>query len=462
MLELVINIGKIAFLLMGIFTPHYHLFCQHPNNKMSTRLNTPKTPSIHDARSYGKPNDPVSSKLYQDAHTRMGYKRPPTQTDIMADFEAKRRGLSYAKKSDQQIAYIKSLLNEMERSDVKSQTTAKSKDNSFQEAYQEINQMLVSNKPQLKQAVFLCEKAFLGDKITKDGFDNMLSEMTGVVSSMMRQKGLPKTNDAINMTVNQFMTDTNSIRLDNETKTLTTYPKIYDFTDPFGYENISNLFVSKLMATNSGQCKSLPLLYLMLVEELGGNAYLSFSPSHSYVKCKTSDGKLYSLELTNGMITSDSWVLASGFVKIDAIRSGIYMDTVNRQQVIAQCLVDLAQYYSVKNQTMDDFVLNTINTSLKYYPNNINALLVKADYYTLQIQVYSNQKGFKTIQEMKTDEHGRQLLENKTKIDQLIKSMGYERMSEKAYLAWLETLKERQRQQEHTNQLNQLQSIITE
>jgi|GEM_PF-6378361 len=58
----------------------------------------------------------------------------------------------------------------------------------------------------------------------------------------------------------------------------------YDFVDFWGREDTRKVFVTKLLATNSGQCQSLPQLYLILAEELGTTAYLAFSPEHSYIK----------------------------------------------------------------------------------------------------------------------------------------------------------------------------------
>lgn len=49
----------------------------------------------------------------------------------------------------------------------------------------------------------------------------------------------------------------------------------YDFEDYMGAKDWSKMFVSKLLKTGSGQCHSMPLLYLMLAEEMNTEAYLA-------------------------------------------------------------------------------------------------------------------------------------------------------------------------------------------
>lgn len=61
----------------------------------------------------------------------------------------------------------------------------------------------------------------------------------------------------------------------------------YDFEDFYARGDLSKYMVSKLLAQNTGQCHSLPLLYLILAEELGVKAHLCFSPNHSILNYQT-------------------------------------------------------------------------------------------------------------------------------------------------------------------------------
>jgi hypothetical protein len=333
---------------------------------------------------------------------------------------------------------------------------------SFVSAYQELLDMLEGRKPlDLKRAVFITENAFFGNQMNYNDYLKNIKEMALLIQLKMKQENLPlNDNDAILYMAHQYMSDTLDIELPFQEKTATTFPKRYDFKDPFGYDDPRKMFVSKLMAENTGQCKSLPLLFLILINELGGEAYLSFSPSHSYIKCKDKNGVWYNIELTNGMLTSDSWVVGSGYVKSEAVKSGIFLDTLNKKQVIAQCLVDLAQYYGWRYNSQDDFVLKCVNKAIDHHSNNIWAIQVKSDYYTMLFKYVSGQKGYTDPSHLKNDQKAMELFMQRNRLYALIDGLGYQPMPEQAYMDWLKTLEEKQQQQEHDQNYFNFSKII--
>jgi hypothetical protein len=119
-------------------------------------------------------------------------------------------------------------------------------------------------------------------------------------------------------------------------------PFKYDFQDYMGINDYSKMFVTKLIHSGSGQCHSMPLLYLILAEEIGAEAFLSFSPNHSYIKFQDDKNKWFNIELTNGMLTASSFMLNSGFIKAEAMQSEIYMQNLSKQELLSQLYVDLA------------------------------------------------------------------------------------------------------------------------
>jgi hypothetical protein len=86
-------------------------------------------------------------------------------------------------------------------------------------------------------------------------------------------------------------------------------------------------------------------------------------------------------------------------------------------------MIDLAQGFKRKLNAGDEFVLNCCETVLKYYPNFVNALLLKAE-----IMLKSNV--------VETD------LNEIEEIYKKIHNLGYRKMPEKMYLEWLVSLKE--------------------
>lgn len=325
----------------------------------------------------------------------------------------------------------------------------------FQEAFAELSDMLDGKTPQdLKRAAFLTENAFLGGQMDFEGFSRSLEEMVDLVHLKMHQEGLSaKDNDALLYMAFKYFTDTLDIQMPFQEQTVQTYPKTYDFEDPFGYGDPTNLFITKLMLDNSGQCKSLPLLFMVLLQELGAEAYLSFSPSHSFVKCRDKHGVWYNIELTNGMLTSDSWVVGSGYVKSEAIRSGIFLDTLNTERIIANCLVDLAQYYSWKYGAMDSFMLQCVDKALQHHPNNIWAVQVKSDYFTMLFEYVKQQKGYSSMEDLKNDPQAMELFMQRNRLYALADGLGYQPMPQQAYEDWLNTLEQKQQEQAHQDRL---------
>jgi hypothetical protein len=204
-------------------------------------------------------------------------------------------------------------------------------------------------------------------------------------------------------------------------------PFSYNYDDYTGNKDWSNMFVTTLMQTGKGNCHSMPLLYKLIMDRLGQESWLALAPNHLYIKAYSKQTNWYNIELTCGDCPTDAWLMASGYIHLDAVRNGIYMDTLSVRQSVALCLTDLAQGYMHKYGIRNGhFILQCLNTALKYYPHYINALLLKADIITALYQESPSPQG-------------------KEKIDALysrIHQLGYRRMPEKMYLRWLHSLKE--------------------
>lgn len=146
-----------------------------------------------------------------------------------------------------------------------------------------------------------------------------------------------------------------NVYFDTKTQLTHTVPPFkYDLEDYMGEKDYTNLFASKLLGKGSGQCHSLPLVYLMIAEQLGAKAWLSLAPSHSFIQFMDNRGRLLDFETTNGNIVSGSWVAGSGYINGKALRNKTYLDTLSRRQLYARCLSDLLLGYLNKFE-YDDF-----------------------------------------------------------------------------------------------------------
>lgn len=202
--------------------------------------------------------------------------------------------------------------------------------------------------------------------------------------------------------------------------------------------------------TNSGQCRSLPLLYLILAEEIGAEAQLAYSPRHTYIKVKDNTGKWYNIELTNGMMTTDAFILQSGYIKSEALRNKIYMQALNENQLLSLMFCDLAQGYA-KKYCYDDFVQNIISMAIQLDSTNIYAQTLKSNILTIRFDYISHQLGITEqnyMQKIAQYPVARQALVVRNKQYEKIDNLGYQEIPFEAYEKWLNSLNEASNKQQ--------------
>ncbi|WP_438424366.1 hypothetical protein [Aquimarina macrocephali] len=215
-------------------------------------------------------------------------------------------------------------------------------------------------------------------------------------------------------------------------------PYRYDFEDIWGRKNWENMFVSKLLQTGKGNCHSIPYLYKILAEEMGTEAHLALAPNHVYIKHKNMLDGWYNTELTSGIFPNDAWLMASGYIHLDAIANKLYMEALDDKQSIVMCIIDLAEGYNRAFPVNDgSFPLVACEIALDYYPNYINGRILRAEtmkkmfeqgveneYGNMTENLYKDE-GFKNMFLMMQNEYVS------------IHQAGYRRMPEEMYLNWL-------------------------
>ncbi|MCY1635760.1 hypothetical protein [Marinifilum sp. D737] len=288
-----------------------------------------------------------------------------------------------------------------------------------------------------KNAVYMVENSFYEGKLSYKKFCEAINYYKHLCEGLINARDLKynesdKEEVSVYAAVFSVMKDTIPIEVEKG-KIIYNLPLTYDFEDITGEKDWTKMFVSKLLTTYKGNCHSLPYLYKILVEELGGNAYLAYAPNHIYIKQHSKAFGWYNTELTSGMFPIDSWLMASGYIHLSAIQKGIYMDTLNAKQSIGTCMLDLAMGYQKKFGTKDgSFILKVCNRVLKYHPNNINALLFKAE---TKMNLWKQDNG-------KTKEQKQKEFEEIQKLYVQIHQLGYRKMPTEMYLNWLVSLKE--------------------
>lgn len=429
--------------------------------KSPSQSYTPSTSS-----NYQLKNDPASKIIQQqnkNSNQAMGYSKPVIPDNVQTDFY---KNPLDAKKEQSEIDKIMLELDQMKARDERisfnmpSFSTIYPETKNYYSAYDELLNMANGKSPiNIGKAAFLVENAYNENKGSYEEYNNTLNQIVEFCKQYMSHKGYNmNSNLAKNMMLFRFFSDTLEWNGKNH------LPMTYDFDDYMGYKDWRKMFVTKLLKTNAGQCHSLPLLYKALAQRLGAEAYISFSPKHTYIQFREGN-KFYNLELTNGMLITEDLIFESGFIKTETIRSGIYMDTLNNQQTVAYMMQDLAQGYGIKYGN-DGFVIEALNKSMEYFPNSIHGMMLKSNYYTgllnqylYEIETRYNEKP--TPQQLKTkypivyDTY----VQRNAMYD-MIDNTGYEPISAEQYEAWLKSIGEEKNRQEHLKEKEQLFNIM--
>lgn len=169
----------------------------------------------------------------------------------------------------------------------------------FEKAYAEIKAMLNGRTAfDLRRAVFLQEWAYLDGRPKYEYFCAGIDACAAAIRRFMDANGLGSVPIGGNIALYNFFSHPYSM---NGYK-----PYTYDFDDPEGSDDYTHIFVTKLMRTHKGQCRSLPLFYKMLANEIGAEAYIAYAPRHTFIRHRDPQDTCWiNLELTNHTISRD-------------------------------------------------------------------------------------------------------------------------------------------------------------
>lgn len=312
----------------------------------------------------------------------------------------------------------------------------------------------------VKDLNFQIENAYYDNQKDKAEFDLIIKNIGEFLTAKMKELDYDlNSNSAKNYMLFQFFSE--KLKLKNGKEHL---PFTYDFEDYMGIEDYSKMFVSKLLNTQTGQCHSMPLLYLILAEEIKAEAYLAYSPNHSYIKFKDEKGKWYNIELTNGMFSTTSFVLESGFIKSEALQNKIYMQSLSRKELLSQLYTDLANGY-INKFGYDEFVGSIVEKALELSPNSIGANMVKANLDTNRFMYIMQQLGIdpnnrEDLQNIRHYPNASASLQEVNQQYAIIDNLGYTPMPADAYQDWLQSMKEQKNIQDNQTITNQFKGLL--
>ena len=316
--------------------------------------------------------------------------------------------------------------NEIKTAQAPAKTAAVCEDNHFNEAFHEIKTMLEGQTAlDFKRAVFLVEWAYLEGKLDYSAFCRDIDRIAADLQAFVERKGLGHYKTSGNYALFEFFTKPHPMNGFE--------PFRYDFEDFYGKDDYQKLFVSKLLENHTGQCRSMPMLYKILSDEIGAESYLALGPNHLYIKHLDEQGKWVNIELTNGHFASDSWMISSMDISAESIRKGVYMKELNQKESVAFCLAELAMAYQHK-YGYDSLGLVATDLTLIHFPNCINALMHQANTLTQFGLAYIKEHGRQRSAFLDSNYAAYQALETQ------MAALGYREMSADKYAAWVHSM----------------------
>jgi len=252
---------------------------------------------------------------------------------------------------------------------------------------------IIDNNGSFESAVALSESIILKENIN---LNQQISNLIRFIEAYVKFEGAKRYHqpDSLNYKKNNliFSTFFDSLRYKLNDSTQQSNICLFSYAPDKASEREESVgtLVSKLLATKQGNCHSLSYLYKLIADRIHAKCWLALAPNHIYIKNFSEQYGWYNTELTSRSFPSDAWIMASGYISADAIRSKIYMDTLSNQQSIGLCILDLAKAYEYETKNYyDGFILKCCNLVLQYHSTNPMALLLKAE--TLK-KVYLKQK----------------------------------------------------------------------
>ena len=240
------------FLILAIFlTATTSLLGQIPVVK------TPKPATLFTMPSYNNPTPQV-----RQVNPFPTVPNPNNQMDM---YERDKRELQQRNSELYEILYEFSNSNRSIKYDLPSQLGTSGTEY-YQQAFNELCEMLSGKMPlNIKNAVFAVENAYFENQLDYSQFNGAINKLAETAQLKTIQDGHNWNNTTTkNIMLFRAMADTLDIKLPQKETSTISYPMQYDFEDYMGEKNWSKMFVSKLLATQKGQCHSLPFLYLIL------------------------------------------------------------------------------------------------------------------------------------------------------------------------------------------------------
>ncbi len=319
------------------------------------------------------------------------------------------------------------------------------KQKAFEAVYQKLNAMLSGKqKASIEDAYYYVESAVDNNYFSSyQSYKTLIKKSVDFIKTWMKQNGRNLSDrEQVQTAIQKFMSEkltititTGTIETGLKTRTITHSPFFYDYNDYQAEKDHRNSFATKCWATGSGQCAGMPVVYLSLAQGLGVKTYLTLAPYHSFIKYPDNTGKLQNYEPTSNWKITDTWYQQDMFISAKAKATGIFLDTLNTKQIIADCMVTLAvNYMRTLRDPNDTFVLKCLYRANDFFPkkNYLQTYFAFSEYLAnklMKILKKNNADKSKIAQIPEALAVFRDMVAN----EDYIKALGYEEMPKGIY-----------------------------
>jgi hypothetical protein len=427
----------------------------------------------HNAEMILKKNtNPVQDLINQQnrqAAKMMGVNLPPTQADIDAEMKNRMNGKPPVSTSDEkQRKEISDLLNEVHSREPSMSEYWKapdfaSKEKPYYNALNKLKEQLEGKtKLSVADAYFEIENAEGNAMLNHKEFKDEINKCSVFIKRWMMENNLDSRNNlAVNFSIQKFISDTLKIGKHiteiPDVESTVHLPLYYDYNDYQAKKDNRSYHVIKGFATGNGQCHILPLMYGCIAEALGATFYLSYAPFHSFINYPDNENKIHNYEPTTNWQISDQWYKDNLEVSSLAEKNKIYLNRMDRKQIVAAAMIDLACNYRSNNGIADGtFINECVDFAMNYFPNkeaNIAGWRLRSIVAAKKLDRLATNKGLKTVSDIEQMPEAKELLAKINTINAKIESLGYTEVDKDVYIKMVEDSKARHLELQQKNNL---------
>jgi hypothetical protein len=320
----------------------------------------------------------------------------------------------------------------------------------YQNAFNNLKDMLEGKMPlSLADALYMEEAAYGNLHMTYEEYKNEIKRSASFIKQWMLENGLnPKNPEHVHIAIQKFMGDTLHLKNNNlDNVGGLSLPKghnpySYDYIDYKAEKDLRNYFLTKTLATGTGQCHTLPTVYSVLAEALGVEASISFVHQHSFIKYKNMDGAIQNYEPTIDWHMTDNDYTEDLPVMSAAIASKIYLQPLTKKQMVASVMIDLAYNFHREHWIGDGkFMSQCIDYGMQYFHNNEGhreGLLLKNLVLASQLDRLLLKNGITDLNDIEKSPEAVQAYKEFRKSSDKIRELGIQHYPDDVYNAMLE------------------------